>query len=97
MIGTCDALRDEYVGARATRLADLPLRELAHAAAGPEGVLARDRVRAAAVGVSVVVTVRAGADRAFVSPGGAEISPPTRACGTWLRRGWSSPRRAAPR
>jgi hypothetical protein len=66
MIATCDALRAEYVDARASCLADLPLRELAHAAAGPEGVLASGRGRAAALGVSVVVTVRAGADRAFV-------------------------------
>jgi len=56
MIATCDALRAEFTNSRnETPLAELPLRALAHELAGDP--LSSGAGRAAAIGVSVVLTV----------------------------------------
>lgn len=67
MLASCDALRNEYLGSVATRptLADLPLRAVAHAAADGDP-LHCGIGRAAALGVSVLITVPAGEWRAFL-------------------------------
>lgn len=67
MLASCDSLRAEYLAVDRVRrgLASLPLRELAHRAAGGEP-LRNGAGRAAALGISVLVTVAAGDGRGFV-------------------------------
>lgn len=67
MLASCDSLRAEYLAAGGVRcgLVSLPLRELAHRAAQREP-LRNGRGRAAALGLSMLLTVAAGEGRAFV-------------------------------
>jgi len=62
MLATSDALRAEFMSGRPER----PLRARAHVLAGDPGPLISGRGRAAAVGVSVVVTVRGRRNRGFL-------------------------------
>jgi 8-oxo-dGTP pyrophosphatase MutT (NUDIX family) len=62
MISTCDSLRTEYLKGSS----DLPMRARAHLVAGTEGPIRSGRGRAAAIGVSVAVTLRRGRRRQFL-------------------------------
>jgi 8-oxo-dGTP pyrophosphatase MutT (NUDIX family) len=75
MIATCDALRAEFADSpRGTPLADLPLRALAHELAGDP--LSSGAGRAAAIGISVILTVpgRVGADVGERAKAGRRVS-----------------------
>ena len=62
MLATCDALRSEFLSGQPR----MPLRTRAHLVAGHSGPVVSGRGRAAAIGVSVVVTFRQGRKRAFL-------------------------------